>query len=485
MARKSGWQEFTENFNGVYGAFTKVAQDFETGKIMNDEKFTAEGKGGAGLSGGALDAARYRALSDIQAKYGDVKGALESRNSYQSLRNSTRENEIGDATQDEVTFQRGLGASNEVRARTNASNASAANSNSLVGERNALLPGRLTNQSLTNDGAETQNDLTRSQAVLAQIKAENAAVAQDGDQDAAKGQNALTVAEATLGTNTAVSALKTATAEDMILSRVMTAGYETAPEADAAAIAEIQRSDLPFERKAALISTIQKMGLGKLANEGATFTQQGLNALGKGLDAGIKWYDGVDDGNTLVIERGEGGSVRVMETRGDAVRELFSATGDTAEQQILAQLATQIQQPSSALAVAASVADLAQTRATTEKTGASTRLINEQVFTEMMQTDAIGARNALVKAQTDRVLQEIETAKNGLGKSQEIAQRGLAQLQSSDAFAYMGDGEGGRNLQLDAIGDYMRVMRMQGAPPAGVAGSLWMSLNDEEKAEFK
>ena len=174
-----------------------------------------------------------------------------------------------------------------------------------------------------------------------------------------------------------------------------------------------------------------------------------------------------------------------METRGDAVRELFSATGDTAEQQILAQLATQIQQPSSALAVAASVADLAQTRATTEKTGASTRLINEQVFTELMQTDAIGARNALVKAQTDRVLQEIETAKNGLGKSQEIAQRGLAQLQSSDAFAYMGDGEGGRNLQLDAIGDYMRVMRMQGAPPAGVAGSLWMSLNDEEKAEFK
>jgi hypothetical protein len=165
MARKSGWQEFTENFNGVYGAFTKAAQGIETARVMNDEKFTAEGKGGAGLEGSSLEAARYRALSDIQAKYGDVKGALESRNSYQSLRNSTRENEIGDATQDEVTFQRGLGASNEVRARTNASNASAAssyasarNSDSIVGERNALLPGRLTNQSLTNTGLGLGND---------------------------------------------------------------------------------------------------------------------------------------------------------------------------------------------------------------------------------------------------------------------------------------------------------------------------------------
>ena len=492
MARKSGWQEFTENFNGVYGAFTKVAQDFETGKIMNDEKFTAEGKGGAGLSGGALEKARYKALGDIYTKYGNAKEGLAVRGQLADLESKDRENTINQSIMQELIAQRGTLQSGLMRGQTASANASAAsgyasarNSDSIRGERNALLPGRLTNQSLTNDRAVTQNDLTESQAVLAQIKAENAVATQDSDQDATESQNAVSIAQDTLGINTAEAALANATTEDLILSRVMSASYETAPEADAAAIAAIQQSNISFERKATLISTIQKMGLGKLANEGATFTQQGLNALGKGLDAGIKWYDGVDDGNTLAIKRGKDGSVRVMETRGDAVRELFSATGDTAEQQIIAQLATQIQQPSKALAVAASVADLAQTRANTEKTGVSTQLINAQVFTELMQTDVIGARNALVKAQTDRVLQEIDAAKAGLGKSQEIAQRGLAQLQSSEAFAYMGDGEGGRNLQLDAIGDYMRVMRMQGAPPAGVAGSLWMSLNDEEKAEFK
>ena len=39
MARKSGWQEFAENFQGVYGTFKQIGQDVETGRIMDDEKF--------------------------------------------------------------------------------------------------------------------------------------------------------------------------------------------------------------------------------------------------------------------------------------------------------------------------------------------------------------------------------------------------------------------------------------------------------------
>ena len=341
----------------------------------------------------------------------------------------------------------------------------------------------------TVDSRINQSDnnatLTAAQADTAEITAENAAATQGSDQDAANSTNALTVAQATLGINTAEAALRNATTEDMILSRVMSSNFETGAEADAAAIAEIQRSDIPFERKATLISTIQKMGLETLANEGAQFTQSGLNALGQGLDAGIKWYDGVDDGNTLAIERGEDGTVRVMETRGDAVRELFSASGDTAEQQILAQLATQIQQPSNALAVAASVADLNQSRAVTENTESRTALVDRQAFTELLTQDATKARTALVEAQTAQTLQEVEAGRNGLGKSQEIAQRGLAQLQASEAFAILGESEGGRVLQLDAIGDYMRVMRMPGAPPAGIDGSLWMNMSEEDKAEFQ
>lgn len=599
MARKSRWQQFTDNFNSVYGTFTDLAQNIETKRVMDDEKFTSEGGLGSGLEGSALEKARYKALGDIYTKYGNAEQGLQMRSQLADLEAKDRENTINQSIMQELIAQRGAlqsglmrGQTNAANASANSSNASAANSYSLIGDRAATQPYRLESLGLANDGARIGNansqlaydlgtatfnsdvetaranaDLARSnadvgagtvdsrinqsvanaaltgaqsansqlaynlgtatfnsdvetaranaglassnaavgastvdsridqsaanaaltgaQADNAEINAENAAASQEGDQAVAASNNALTIAQNALNINTAEAALQNATTEDMILSRVMSANYETGAEADAAAIADIQRSDIPFERKAALISTIQKMGLETLANEGATFTQQGLNALGKGLDAGIEWYDGVDDGNTLAIERGEDGTVRVMETRGDAVRELFSATGDTAEQQILAQLATQIQQPSNALAVAASVADIKQSQAVTANTESRTNLIDKQAFTELLTQDATRARTALVEAQTAQTLQEVEAGKNGLGKSQEIAQRGLAQLQASEAFAILGEAEGGRVLQLDAIGDYMRVMRMPGAPPAGVEGSVWMSLSEEDKAAFQ
>ena len=36
MARKSPWQEFTENFQNVYGTFTKLGKNIETARIMDD-----------------------------------------------------------------------------------------------------------------------------------------------------------------------------------------------------------------------------------------------------------------------------------------------------------------------------------------------------------------------------------------------------------------------------------------------------------------
>ena len=515
MARKSRWQQFSDNFNSVYDTFNKAAQNIETSRIMNDEKFTGEGGLGAGLEGSALEKARYKALGDIYTKYGNAEQGLQMRNQLATLDAAERENTINQTIMQELIAQRGAlksglmqGQANAANASANASNASAANSYSLVGDRAATQPYRLESLGLANDGArignansqlaydlgvatfdsdvETANanarlaganaevgvgtvgsridqsennaTLTGAQADTAEITAENAAATQGSDQAAADSTNALTVAQATLGINTAEAALRNATTEDRILAQVMSANYKTGAEADAAAIAEIQRSDIPFERKATLISTIQKMGLETLANEGAQFTQSGLNALGQGLDAGIKWYDGVDDGNTLAIERGEDGTVRVMETRGDAVRELFSASGDTAEQQILAQLATQIQQPSNALAVAASVAEINQSLAVTENTQART-------FTEQFTANATEARTALVQAQTDQVLQEIETARGGLSESRKIAEQGLAALLRSDEYLYMGQGENGLAQQAAAVAQYRRTMGMEPAPP--------------------
>jgi hypothetical protein len=564
MARKSGWQEFTENFNGVYGALTSTFKDIETSRVMNDEKFTAEGKGGAGLEGSALEAARYRALSDIQAKYGDVKGALESRNSYQSLRSATRENEIGDATQDEVTFQRGRGASGLLRGQTasanasaNASNASAANSRSLVADRDATLderlrsmqagtastldatrrenerqPGYLAQQGATlrstDAGTESVLDATRREnerqpgylaqqgAILrstdagtasvldatsrenqklpgelqaqtdasaaSQAATEQVVVKTDNLKATSPTTNALKIAEANLGINIAESALATATLEDKILSDVMSAGYKTAAEADAAVIEQIRASNMPLERQRELISTIQKIGLEKLGTDGAAFTQEGMNALAKGLDAGIEWYDTVDNNDTLAIDRSEPGIVRVMRTVGDSVTELFSATGPNAESEIMATLGVQISKPSAALSVAAEVANLAGTEATTAKDQSQTRLIDEQVFTEILRSDSIAAKDALVKAQTARTLQEIETAQNGLGGRQKIAQEGLAALMRSSEFLLMGGDENGLELQQAAIDQYRRTMNMQPAPPTQAELD---AMSPEERALFK
>ena len=51
MARKSGWQEFAENFNSTFEIGNKIQQGIATSKVMNDDKFTAEGAAGYKLVG--------------------------------------------------------------------------------------------------------------------------------------------------------------------------------------------------------------------------------------------------------------------------------------------------------------------------------------------------------------------------------------------------------------------------------------------------
>ena len=72
MARKSGWQEFAENFNSTFEIGNKIQQGIATSKVMNDEKFMAEGAPGFELSGDELEKARYKALGNI-AKNSSVK----------------------------------------------------------------------------------------------------------------------------------------------------------------------------------------------------------------------------------------------------------------------------------------------------------------------------------------------------------------------------------------------------------------------------
>ena len=140
MARKSGWQEFAENFQSTYGIVNKVKQGYDTNQVMNDEKFTAEGKGGAGLSGGALEKARYKALGDIYTKYGNAKDGLAVRTQLAGLESAERKNELDAATLQEQIKQNGLLKSALMNAQVYSTNASGNNSNAGANQKNTLTP---------------------------------------------------------------------------------------------------------------------------------------------------------------------------------------------------------------------------------------------------------------------------------------------------------------------------------------------------------
>ena len=163
MARKSPWQEFADNFNSVYGTFQKVGRDIETSRLMDDEKFTAEGGLGFGLEGDELEKARYKALGDVYTKYGQPDKGLAVRQSLANLEAKERENVLNRAILDEQIKQRGILATALANANIGNVRANTANTQSITSERDALLPGKLDQQSATLDSTRAGTADTISQ----------------------------------------------------------------------------------------------------------------------------------------------------------------------------------------------------------------------------------------------------------------------------------------------------------------------------------
>ena len=185
MARKSGWQEFAENFQSTYGIVNKVKQGYDTNQVMNDEKFTAEGKGGAGLSGGALEKARYKALGDIATKYGDTAGGLANRTALADLNAKDRDNTINQSIMKELAYIRGQGAVRNLDAGSSASEASAANSYAGADQKRILTP-----EMVAKYRADTQDVYTgiaKQNAEIAGLKIDNSSKRRiQPSEDAAK-----------------------------------------------------------------------------------------------------------------------------------------------------------------------------------------------------------------------------------------------------------------------------------------------------------
>ena len=94
MARKSPWQQFSDNFSSVYGSFKELGSGIESARIMAEEPLVQSTGLGPGpqsvyqanyggknyneeITPAMLTGLRNQRLADVKRKYGDVQGAMD------------------------------------------------------------------------------------------------------------------------------------------------------------------------------------------------------------------------------------------------------------------------------------------------------------------------------------------------------------------------------------------------------------------------
>lgn len=119
MARKSPWQQFSDNFSSVYGSFKELGQGIESARIMAEEPVVqATGLGPGPQSvyqanyGGKtynteitpemLTGLRNQRLADVKRKYGDVQGAMDMELKAAQLTESKNKALLDEATRDSL-----------------------------------------------------------------------------------------------------------------------------------------------------------------------------------------------------------------------------------------------------------------------------------------------------------------------------------------------------------------------------------------------
>lgn len=127
MARKSPWQQFSDNFSSVYGTFQDLGRGLETSRVMREKpeeemvqegprnsyqratgKYTYGGKTyDEEITPDMLRGLQYNRLGDVMAKYGDPTGAMQMRtaaadidNKRASLESQTIANQVAAETKD-------------------------------------------------------------------------------------------------------------------------------------------------------------------------------------------------------------------------------------------------------------------------------------------------------------------------------------------------------------------------------------------------
>lgn len=511
MARKSPWQEFADNFNSVYGTFQKIGRDIETSRLMDDEKFTAEGGLGFGLEGDELEKARYKALGDVYTKYGQPDKGLAVRQSLANLEAKERENVLNRAILDEQIKQRGILATALANANIGNVRANTANTQSITGERNALLPGKLKQQDATLEStiastADTMSQTKRREELLPGEKVSQG-LSNEAQKIANRGGELSNIMD-TQKIEAAERLVGFEKIEDDIITLVNSEKYRkdnninTVEDAQAATIRLYENANLPPERKAAVIKTINEYGLDKLQKLAAKTAAEANNALQKGgLPGLIKYYDKVDDGaaTSLELKGNEESGFTLVRKDGDSESVLFRGANQA---EIEAQLSSQIQKPGTGLQVAADILANRQTKVGIsaaekgiEKLDAQINSIEvgieaQELANDVAKMNALSKQNQLIastelaQAQAKKILQQVEREK-GLTWNDMEANKAFNKFLTSPDYKVIEDDFGSDKAGLQTYTNKVRFnLGLIKQPPAGTNLEDWLSLNDVQREQI-
>jgi hypothetical protein len=160
MARKSGWQQFADNFNSTYGAFSKVGKDWEARDIMGEQPEVMTGEDGTQswkydgksydkeITPEQLRGFQFDRMANSMSKWGDHKGALEMRQKQEDIVATRESNKVQREIRDELIYQKGVGASSNLDAGIASTNAKTTNTQANTNRTNVLLPGEVNKQNV-------------------------------------------------------------------------------------------------------------------------------------------------------------------------------------------------------------------------------------------------------------------------------------------------------------------------------------------------
>ena len=371
MARKSPWQEFTENFQSVYGTFKKLGKDIETARIMDDKKFTAKGGLGFGLEDDELEEARYKALGDVYTKYGDADKGLAIRQQLANLEEKRRANDLQAKIFDNQVNIQGILAERLAESKIRDTDASA-NLKGIQGNKinfdmdvtKQKLPFEIEALSLANVGtrADIKGKGLSNTAQALQNQQTQFELNRLSDVEAARN------AEKQILSN-ASDPNWWATQEGFELKDGKLTREPTEKERNEAIIKMYSNNpNISIDRRLAVDAALGKHGITKLQNKALEVVAEGKTFAQKGLDELIKWYDGVDDGDATSLRKdvAEDGTVKLF--RVSPQGETLYLQGRN-ENEINAQIMAQLNDPVAGVELAGAILDQEKTRFTMDLDG--------------------------------------------------------------------------------------------------------------------